>query len=199
VNTATATATSIPATNTPTITPKTTNTPTATATQTATTTATGTPTATTTTTPTATPTSTPTNAGQLTTKLIPILDCVSESQDGKLTAHFGYENFTSSEILTDIKFASDVSANYFTPGLINRGQVSIFKPGKVRSAFSVPFDGNPLTWIIKPAAGTTQSVVVSSNSLRCAKVEPRAECQTLANNTISGVTFGFTNCRISYK
>ena len=193
--TASSTATLTP-TMTPSNTPKTTNTPGSTATQTPTNTATSTPTATGTitvtpvTTASATATSTP---SQLTTKLIPLLDCISESQDGKLTALFGYENFTKTDIVVDLKTVINISSNYFVPGLTNRGQISTFKPGRIRNAFSVPFDGNPLTWTVKPSAGIIQSVVVSSNSVRCAKVEPRIECQTLTNSTLSGVTLGYSN------
>jgi hypothetical protein len=122
-----------------------------------------------------------------------MLDCISESQDGKLTALFGYENFTKTDIVVDLRTVADISSNYFVPGLTNRGQVTTFKPGRVRNAFSVPFDGNPLTWTVKPNGGVIQSVVVSSNSLRCAKVEPRIECQTLTNSVLSGVTFGYSN------
>ena len=83
--------------------------------------------------------------------------------------------------------------NGFSPSPTNRGQVTLFKTGRVRSAFEVTFDGSPLTWTVQPPDGTAQSVVASRNSVPCQKVEPRAECQSVKPQAGTNVTFGYTN------
>jgi hypothetical protein len=131
--------------------PSATVTATATSTPAPTSTATPSPTATATATATATPTATAT-AGPVT----PILECV-EAADGGVRAHFGYDNPDQGADM--IPIGSD---NGFSPLPMNRGQPTLFLPGRRRDVFQVDFDGFPLVWTV---AG--QSVTASGSSPPC--------------------------------
>jgi hypothetical protein len=153
-------------TATPTHTPTPSHTPTATYTPTATQTPTPshTPTATQTATPSHTPTATATPAPPL-DPLHPILECVSGSGNN-YTAHFGYRNDSQAEVTRPI---GPANGNFFTPGLDDRGQPTVFQPGRVEFVFSVAFSGQTLTWHLDE-----RTAQAKSDSPSC----PEAQLQT---------------------
>ncbi len=76
--------------------------------------------------------------------LNPTVECVAYLGGGNYRAYFGYDN--PNEVQVGVVLGSD---NMFTPGSINRGQPTLFDPGRTSfppAVFAVDFDGNPLTW-----------------------------------------------------
>jgi hypothetical protein len=59
------------------------------------------------------------------------------------TAFFGYRN-DSQTVVTRAIGPGD--GNFFTPGLNDRGQPTVFQPGRVEFVFSVEFSSQTLTW-----------------------------------------------------
>ena len=97
--------------------------------------------------------------------VFPTLQCVTNNGDGTYTAYFGYVNTSSSTviILVDPIF----SKNMFTSNPKNRGQPTVFLPGTHDNVFSVVFDGNTITWMIKEDQAARQQVDASSSSPAC--------------------------------
>ncbi len=147
------------------ITPTPTKTPTKTPTRqvTATMTATATKTPTRTPTSSATATSTPTSTGTATLPVRPVLECVVMNGSQSYTAYFGYLNENAFSVTIPIG-----SQNRFTPAPENRGQPTVFAPGRTpfypNAAFSVNFDGSNLVWTLQGRTSTA-----SANSTRCAQ------------------------------
>jgi hypothetical protein len=92
----------------------------------------------------------------------PSLVCVAPASGGQFTAYFDYTNVHNSAVTVGIG-----ANNQFTPGSADQGQPTIFQPGEAstdwyEAAFSVTFDGSPLTWTLG-----SQSVTASNNSTIC--------------------------------
>ena len=64
----------------------------------------------------------------------PQLSCVVKTGPKQYTARFGYDNTTGAAVTIPVG-----GQNYFTPGTQNRGQRTVFQPGRVTNAFSVVF------------------------------------------------------------
>ncbi len=62
----------------------------------------------------------------------PILECVTAGANGSYTALFGYKNENSFTVTIPIG-----SNNKFSPSPIDRGQTTVFKPGRIVEAFRV--------------------------------------------------------------
>jgi len=95
----------------------------------------------------------------------PILECVKRNANGSYTANFGYDNQTGATVTIPVG-----TKNYFTPGNQNRGQTTVFQPGRVRNAFSVTFSangGNLAVWFLKGPDGVVRPVNVTTTSLGC--------------------------------
>lgn len=92
----------------------------------------------------------------------PILECVSLNTNGTYTAKFGYENYNSVSVTIPLS-----ERNKFTPTPKNRGQVTIFQPGRIINAFSVIFNENNLKWHLTGPDGIQQNVSASRNSPSC--------------------------------
>jgi hypothetical protein len=60
------------------------------------------------------------------------------------------------------------SKNMFTSNPKDRGQPSLFQPGVHEFVFSVVFDGNTITWMIKEDNAARQKVSADSSSPACA-------------------------------
>lgn len=97
------------------------------------------------------------------TSVQPILECVVRNADGTYTAHFGYQ----SDATGAVSIAAGSNNNKFSPSPKDRGQPSVFQPGRSpawpNSAFMVVFGGQALTWQLNG-----QTVTATSNSLPCA-------------------------------
>lgn len=95
----------------------------------------------------------------------PILNCVMKNANGTYTAKFGYDNTTGAAVTIPVG-----ANNYFTPGAQNRGQVTVFQPGRVNNAFSVTFSANGSNlgiWILKGPDGVTRPVNITTATLGC--------------------------------
>lgn len=95
-------------------------------------------------------------------KMSPILECVAENGDGTYTAYFGYRNPNAFVVTIPIG-----ANNKLTPSPPNRGQATVFQPGRTpaypNAAFSVPFPGGNLVWTLNGRTSTA-----SPASKRCA-------------------------------
>jgi hypothetical protein len=110
-----------------------------------------------------TPTSLPpTPTAESSQPVHPILECVVHNGDGSYTAFFGYEN--ENDVTATIPIGSN---NKFTPGPEDRGQPTMFQPGRTpywpNEAFGVVFDGSDLIWTL-----SGRTVTASSGSTPCA-------------------------------
>ncbi|MDR3666575.1 MAG: hypothetical protein P4L35_07020 [Ignavibacteriaceae bacterium] len=79
----------------------------------------------------------------LTIPVHPILECVQNNGNGTFTAHFGYQNDLDKTVLVPIG-----GQNSLSPGQSDRGQTTIFYPGKHADVFTVDFDGSNISWIL---------------------------------------------------
>ncbi|MGE0128251.1 MAG: putative Ig domain-containing protein [Blastocatellales bacterium] len=98
--------------------------------------------------------------------VVPILECVQRNQNGSWTARFGYDNSTGAAAAIPVG-----SKNYFTPGSRNRGQATVFQPGRVNNAFSVTFSrsrgSNLAIWYLRGPDGVLRPVNVWTTSIGC--------------------------------
>lgn len=74
----------------------------------------------------------------------PIVECVATDGGGTYVASFGYLNEHSEAVAIPVG-----PNNGFTPPPRNRGQTTVFQPGRVRHAFAVPFDARRLVWHLR--------------------------------------------------
>ena len=91
------------------------------------------------------------------TKVDPILECVKRNNDGGYTAYFGYNNAGHETVKIGLGYF-----NRFTPRPWERGQTTVFQPGRVVSSFSVKFDGSSIIWILNE-----RKVTASKDSRAC--------------------------------
>jgi hypothetical protein len=98
--------------------------------------------------------------------VVPILECVQRNANGTYTARFGYDNSTGAAVTIPVG-----ANNRFTPGNQNRGQTTVFQPGRVTNAFSVTFtrgQGNNLgVWHLRGPDGVSRPVNVMTTSISC--------------------------------
>jgi hypothetical protein len=98
--------------------------------------------------------------------VVPILECVQRNANGTYTARFGYDNSTGAAVTIPVG-----SNNYFTPGNQNRGQTTVFQPGRVVNAFSVTFtkgkNNNLAVWFLSGPDGVLRPVSVLTTSIGC--------------------------------
>jgi hypothetical protein len=103
---------------------------------------------------------------RITTTVVPILECVQRNQNGSYTARFGYNNSTGAAVTIPVG-----ANNYFTPGNQNRGQTTVFQPGRVTNAFSVTFtkgrSDNLAIWYLRGPDGVLRPVNVLTTSIGC--------------------------------
>ena len=108
-------------------------------------------------------------------KLQPIVDCVVQHDATHFTAFFGHLNRTGTV------FVPVGATNAFTPAPQDRGQTSMFRPGRTRKAFGVPFVGGAsATWSLD---GSTAQATSSG---------PR--CRGAADGDGDGVPDDLDNC-----
>lgn len=92
----------------------------------------------------------------------PVLECVVKKSDSSYIAWFGYLNENAVPITIPVG-----PNNKFTPTPIDRGQTTVFEPGRKYKVFSVPFNGSNLVWTLKGPDGKTRTSTASRNSARC--------------------------------
>ena len=71
--------------------------------------------------------------------LVPMLECVDAAPGGGFLAHFGYQNPNPDPVVAPFE-------NTFVPDPANRGQPTVFEPGRVKDAFQAASTGSALTW-----------------------------------------------------
>lgn len=107
----------------------------------------------------------------------PQVECVEDRGDGRWVAHFGYESENSRPVF--IHYGED---NRFSPPPERRGQPVKFFSGKPffwpRTAFRVPFDGEPVTWHLRGPDDVLRSATASMDSPRCGAPPPPV-CETV--------------------
>ena len=120
------------------------------------------------------------NTSAITTPLIlssgsavtPLLECVMDrgaNANPRYTAVFGYDNPN-----TFAKSMAVGSTNKFAPNPQDRGQTTVFLPGRQHNAFFVDFSSGTLTWTL-----SAKTVAASFSSTRCASTA----------QVVSGVAF----------
>jgi uncharacterized repeat protein (TIGR01451 family) len=87
--------------------------------------------------------------------LTPVLECVDAGDNGGFLAHFGYDNPNADPVVAPFQ-------NAFSPDPADRGQPTVFQPGRAKDAFQVGSDGAPLTWTL-----TGNQVTASADSEPC--------------------------------
>ncbi|MDR3609271.1 MAG: hypothetical protein P4L27_01750 [Ignavibacteriaceae bacterium] len=76
----------------------------------------------------------------LTMPVHPILECVHKNGNNTYTAHFGYQNDLDKTVLVPVG-----GQNSFSPGQTDRGQTTIFYPGRHTDVFTVEFNGSNIS------------------------------------------------------
>lgn len=89
--------------------------------------------------------------------ITPLVECVKNNGGGSYTARFGYRNDNTKSVFVPVG-----TNNKFSPTPENRGQPTIFLPGRNYQVFSVNFDGKNLVWNI-----FSKKVTASKNSTPC--------------------------------
>jgi hypothetical protein len=88
----------------------------------------------------------------------PIVDCIQERTNGEILAYFGYKSDEPSAVQIPVG-----TANYVSPSPSNRGQPTVFQPGRTERSFSVQADGTVgITWTLGAA-----SIAATNASPRC--------------------------------
>lgn len=109
-----------------------------------------------------------------TDRVRPILECVEYLGPEQYVAHFGYLN--PNPFPVEVPIGGD---NKFTPAPQDRGQPTVFQPGRTayypESAFQIAFDGRNLVWTLQRRTSTASS-------------NPVQRCQT-TNNPPTAVSF----------
>ena len=92
----------------------------------------------------------------------PIVECVQKNPNGTYTAHFGYSNDNPYPVTVPVGLL-----NLFIPTPIDRGQPTVFQPGRQQNVFSVVFNGKPLIWEVRGRITTA----TNNPSLACGGVD----------------------------
>jgi len=87
----------------------------------------------------------------------PVLECVVLNPDSSYTAWFGYKNDNSVSVYIPVG-----AKNKFTPSPQDRGQTTVFQPGRQVRVFSIVFNGSNLVWTLNGRTSTA-----SKNLSRC--------------------------------
>jgi len=101
-------------------------------------------------------------AWQPTVPAIVLYGCVTTNHDGTYTASFSYNSSSGRTLFVPIG-----EDNSFSAVPADRGQPTAFLAGGSKNAFTVNFDGNPITWSVQTPLGLTSSVTLSSTSKDC--------------------------------
>ncbi len=129
------------------------------------------------------------------TDVIPTLVCVKDKGGGQYEALFGYAN--PNESTSNIPVGAD---NKFFPGPVGRGQLEYFLPTTSSGAFSVHFDGSPLTWMLSGVCATASSQSATCPSNLCSPACRRGErcvggrCATQCGDDLCGGDENCTTC-----
>jgi len=96
--------------------------------------------------------------------LKPLLECVEPTENGGFRAHFGYQNPNDRPVTAPAE-------NAFVPDPADRGQPTVFQPGRVTDFFQADSTGAPLIWRLTGNAVTaTKSSKACGGSITVIKV-----------------------------
>lgn len=95
--------------------------------------------------------------------VIPFVECVKYTGNGKFQATFGYDNPNKKEV----KVVEGNSYLTYEGTRPNGKPVSTFKAGRQSNAFSIEYDGKKVNWAIKLPNGKTVYVETSINAYAC--------------------------------
>jgi TolB protein len=94
--------------------------------------------------------------------VLPILECVADKGDGSFTAHFGYLNEGGAAVT--IAIGRD---NKFKPAPGDRGQPTLFQPGRAENVFSAVFRGRRLVWVLRGPDGRRHTAIALRDGPSC--------------------------------
>ncbi len=103
-------------------------------------------------------------------------ECVFDNADGSRSAVFSYLNGTTGPITVAVGVSGAIT-NAFSPGAADRGQPSVFSPGSVKGAVTVPLTGDSLTWTVRAPGSVASTATASAATPRCSAVVPQVVCQ----------------------
>lgn len=127
-------------------------------------------------------------AAQTGQSVTPVVECVSQLSGGQYSATFGYKNNNTGSI--GIAAGDN---NKFTPSPADRGQTTIFNPGRVRNAFSVRFEGSgSLVWTVKGPDNASRTATASRELAGQADLNLSAS-QTVVGGVGANVTYTVAN------
>lgn len=127
-------------------------------------------------------------------KISPVLECVTDNDDGTYTARFGYNN-TGAEA----KELPIGPVNRFNRPSHDQGQPARFDPGRHVGSFSVVFDGGNLVWTLQSNGKSRTATASDHPDQRCApevsgnKISPIAECVVKEPDGTFTARFGYEN------
>jgi hypothetical protein len=102
-------------------------------------------------------------AAQTVNQIQPFVTCVDFLPSWSVRAHFGYVSTYPTDVTLPIGLD-----NYMTPGIINRGQPTVFEPGFHDRAFSIEWQPNGAsfsrTWVVQQ---TATAPAMRSTALLC--------------------------------
>jgi len=85
----------------------------------------------------------------------PVREYVVDNCGGSYTAHYGYSNTADTSVTIPIG-----GNNYFAGGTDDRGQPTVFLPGRHYDVFTVDFNGDNLVWALDGKTATASSNLV---------------------------------------
>lgn len=124
----------------------------------------------------------------------PLLESVTANVHGSYTATFGYQNPNAASL--EIPAGNENGMRYQGRSGEYLGQSQTFSPGTVHGAFTVEFDGSPLTWILQGQSVTATAgvqaplvkVEMRDNGLEDPNVsKPQIRLTNLSPSTILGL------------
>ena len=133
-----------------------------------------------------------------TATISPILECVANQGGGVYTAYFGYKNSGTDPVEIPAGKVRG-TANYFHPDPADRGQPTVFQPGRSplypHPAFSVNFDGSNLVWNVNgnTATASYHSTPCPTATLFGGETAPTSTVDLTAEGTTDWVHWGYTS------
>ena len=124
----------------------------------------------------------------------PLFNCIIDNYDDTYIAYFGYENPNGEEITINAGSNEEGAKNLINNSTSYKDQTSTFKTGKVAGAFYVPFKkGQTVTWTLQNNREAPKTVQATSASVKCALIEPYAQCIDRNKDGSYKAHFGYIN------
>jgi hypothetical protein len=124
-------------------------------------------------------------------QVLPYLECVYNMNDGTYLAYFGYDNLLSNTVYLPAGSING-GVNEIFPADISQTQITEFKPGRIRGAFYVRFNGEPFEWRVAFPGSEVRLIKVTTTSVACRPIEPLLDCVDPLDTGPEAV-FGYQN------